>query len=74
MCVPTNLVPEYVLSVVLQGRREWKVDTWTAEYISPEQETGKQLLYGYDLRGAPLWYLRPSLQNTEYSPRQLHHM
>jgi len=35
--------------------------------------TGKQLVFGYDTLCRPAWYMMPSRQNTEESPRQIQH-
>ena len=58
----------------LAWRREYGLEGFKAEYISPEQETGKELLLGYDLQGRPCHYLTPNRQNTDASPRQIHHL
>lgn len=58
----------------LTWRREYGVKEHTAEYISVENETGKQVLLGYDINGRPCLYLNPARQNTEYSDRQLQHL
>jgi hypothetical protein len=52
------------LEATLVWRREWNVDGLTREYISPEQESGKQLVFGFDNAGRPNWVMRPRLQNT----------
>lgn len=62
------------LRATLVWRREYIGDKLTPDYISIEQETGKQLIMGYDLEGRPCLYLLPSRQNTEKSPRQLEHL
>jgi hypothetical protein len=62
------------LRATLMWRREYIGDKLTPDYISIENETGKQLLMGYDLEGRPCLYLLPSRQNTEKSPRQLEHL
>ncbi|QKX58406.1 uncharacterized protein TRUGW13939_05528 [Talaromyces rugulosus] len=62
------------LRATLVWRREYIGDKLTPDYISIENETGKQLLMGYDLEGRPCLYLLPSRQNTEKSPRQLEHL
>lgn len=56
----------------LTWRREYGLYGFTADYISPELETGKQLIYGFDNEGRPCLYLIPSRQNTARSDRQLH--
>lgn len=58
----------------LGWRREYGLDDFTPEYISPEQETGKQIIVGYDKQGRPCQYLNPGRQNTDSSPRQIHHL
>ncbi|CAK7246118.1 MAG: Phosphatidylinositol transfer protein (PITP) [Sporothrix thermara] len=62
------------LQETLAWRREYGVDGLTADHISPENETGKQVLLGYDKQGRVCHYLRPSRQNTEASPRQVQHL
>lgn len=58
----------------LVWRREYGTDKFTADYISPENETGKQVILGWDVDGRPCCYLRPSKQNTERSDRQIEHL
>ncbi|KAJ4148598.1 hypothetical protein LMH87_003061 [Akanthomyces muscarius] len=58
----------------LGWRREYGLDDFTPDYISPEQETGKQIIVGYDKMGRPCQYLNPGRQNTDASPRQIHHL
>lgn len=58
----------------LAWRREYGIDEFTPEYISPEQETGKQIIVGFDRQGRPCQYLNPGRQNTDTSPRQIHHL
>jgi len=58
----------------LVWRREYGTDKLTAEYISIENETGKQVILGWDNDGRPCCYLRPSKQNTERSDRQIEHL
>ncbi|RFU30093.1 hypothetical protein B7463_g6258, partial [Scytalidium lignicola] len=55
-------------------RREYGVENLTGEHISPENETGKQIILGYDNAGRPCHYLNPGRQNTDPSPRQVQHM
>lgn len=62
------------LRETLTWRREFGVEALTPDYISPEQETGKQLLLGYDKEGRPCHYLNPGRQNTEPSHRQVEHL
>ncbi|CAG7927249.1 unnamed protein product [Penicillium olsonii] len=58
----------------LTWRREYGLEKLTPEYISIENETGKQVILGYDIHGRPCLYLLPSNQNTEKSDRQLEHL
>lgn len=62
------------LQATLSWRREYGADDFTAEYISPENETGKQLVLGYDREARPCLYLNPAAQNTKMSDRQIHHL
>ncbi|EPE34672.1 CRAL/TRIO [Glarea lozoyensis ATCC 20868] len=58
----------------LTWRRDYGTEELTADYISPENETGKQLILGYDVAGRPCQYLNPGLQNTNAGPRQVQHL
>ncbi|TKA29231.1 hypothetical protein B0A50_03741 [Salinomyces thailandicus] len=62
------------LQSTLTWRREYGADTFTSDYISPENETGKQVIQGYDVEGRPCLYLNPAKQNTKMSDRQIHHL
>ncbi|WPG99245.1 Hypothetical protein R9X50_00205600 [Acrodontium crateriforme] len=62
------------LESTMSWRREYGADTFTADYISPENETGKQLVLGYDRETRPILYLNPGNQNTKMSDRQIHHL
>jgi hypothetical protein len=62
------------LQNTLTWRREYGLEKLTPDYISIENETGKQVLLGYDINGRPCLYLLPSNQNTEKSDRQLEHL
>ncbi|KAF2666968.1 CRAL/TRIO domain-containing protein [Microthyrium microscopicum] len=62
------------LLATLTWRREYGLVGFTHSYISPENETGKQVLLGFDNEGRPCLYLNPSRQNTERSEKQLHHL
>ena len=55
-------------------RREYGVEKHTADYVGIENETGKQLILGWDGAGRPCHYMRPSKQNTERGPRQIEHL
>ena len=58
----------------LTWRREYGLEKLTPDYISIENETGKQVLIGYDNDGRPCLYLNPARQNTEHSDRQIQHL
>ena len=62
------------LLATLTWRREYGVENLTSDFISPENETGKQILCGYDIAGRPCLYLNPARQNTKTSPRQINHL
>lgn len=69
-------VPDAIkrLQSTLSWRREYGADTFTFDYISPENETGKQVILGYDNEARPCLYLIPGKQNTKMSDRQIHHL
>ncbi len=58
----------------LTWRRDYGVEELTGDHISPENETGKQIILGYDNAARPCLYLSPGRQNTEPSPRQVQHL
>ena len=58
----------------LTWRREYGLEKLTPDYISVENETGKQVILGFDIHGRPCLYLLPSNQNTEKSDRQVEHL
>ncbi|KXH49718.1 CRAL/TRIO domain-containing protein [Colletotrichum simmondsii] len=58
----------------LAWRREYGVEALTADHISPENETGKQIILGFDKERRPCHYLNPGRQNTDPSPRQVQHL
>lgn len=62
------------LLATLTWRREYGLSKFTPEYISIENETGKQTIFGFDNDGRPCLYMNPSRQNTKPSERQLHHL
>lgn len=62
------------LQSTLTWRREYGADTFTFDYISPENETGKQVILGYDNNARPCLFLNPAKQNTDMSDRQIHHL
>lgn len=55
-------------------RREFGTESFTSEYISPENEKGKQVQLGYDKEGRPCLYLLPQNQNTKPSQKQVEHL
>jgi hypothetical protein len=69
---PTNAATR--LLATLTWQREYGLRGFKPEYISPENETGKQVILGYDNNARPCLYLNPSKQNTPKSDRQLHHL
>ncbi|KAF2273135.1 CRAL/TRIO domain-containing protein [Westerdykella ornata] len=62
------------LQDTLVWRREYGTEDFTADYISEENATGKQVLFGYDNEGRPCLYLLPNKQNTKNSPKQVQHL
>lgn len=62
------------LQRTLTWRREYGMEKLTPEYVSIENETGKQVIMGYDIHARPCLYLLPSNQNTEKSERQIQHL
>lgn len=49
-------------------------DNVTSELISVENESGKQIVLGYDNDSRPILYLKPGRQNTKTSHRQVQHL
>ncbi|TLS24785.1 hypothetical protein PpBr36_08435 [Pyricularia pennisetigena] len=62
------------LRETLTWRREFGVADLTWDHISPEQETGKQVILGFDKEGRVCHYLCPGRQNTQASHRQVEHL
>ena len=62
------------LRSTLVWRREYGTDRFTADYISEENATGKQVLLGYDNEGRPCLYLLPQNQNTKETPKRVEHL
>ena len=58
----------------LTWRREYGLENLTADYISEENETGKQVILGYDNQGRPCLYLNPHKQNTKGKEKQIQHL
>lgn len=69
-------VPDAItrLLATLAWRREYILDSHTAEYFSEENETGKQVIMGYDAATRPCLYLNPKKQNTPRSDKQIQHL
>jgi hypothetical protein len=69
-------VPQAIKRVqdTLIWRREYGTEGFTADYISEENATGKQVVLGYDNDGRPCLYLLPNKQNTQNSPKQVQHL
>lgn len=63
-----------LLDTLLWRRKFGVDDKLTPEHISPENETGKQIILGFDKEGRPCQYLNPGRQNTESSHRQVEHL
>ncbi|KAK6503044.1 hypothetical protein TWF481_008079 [Arthrobotrys musiformis] len=62
------------IEATLTWRREWGLEAHTPEYIEIENQTGKQVIFGFDNESRPCLYLNPSKQNTEKSERQIQHL
>ncbi|THH09331.1 hypothetical protein EW145_g2088 [Phellinidium pouzarii] len=62
------------LQTTLEWRREYKPDLIPPDEVKIESETGKIILNGFDKDGRPVIYMRPGLENTSQSPRQLRHL
>ena len=63
------------VEATVNWRRSYGVDSkLTPDYISIENETGKQWIVGFDLAGRPCLYLNPQNQNTEKTARQIEHL
>lgn len=61
----------------LVWRRTFGIDpssTLTPDMVAPENETGKQVILGYDNDSRPCLYLKPGRQNTKASHRQVQHL
>jgi hypothetical protein len=55
-------------------RREFGTEGLTAEYISDENEKGKQVILGFDKEGRPCLYMLPQNQNTKPGIKQVQHL
>ncbi|ONH68318.1 Phosphatidylinositol transfer protein PDR16 [Cyberlindnera fabianii] len=62
----------------LSWRREFGItgenDVVTADLVSEENETGKEVVLGYENDARPILYLKPGRQNTKTSSRQVQHL
>ncbi|POY72556.1 hypothetical protein BMF94_4383 [Rhodotorula taiwanensis] len=52
-------------------RREFGVEEMREEDVWREGETGKELVFGYDVNCRPVLYMHPHRQNTEVGPKQI---
>jgi hypothetical protein len=52
------------LEKTLIWRREFAIEGLNKEYLSPENETGKQICFGFDNQARPVWYASPLLMST----------
>lgn len=62
------------LLATLVWRRGYGPENLAADYVSNENETGKQVIIGYDGNARPCLYLIPSRQNTPRSDKQIQHL
>lgn len=65
------------LEGTLGWRREFGVDpesSLSADIVSEENETGKEVILGFDNDCRPCLYLKPGRQNTKASHRQVQHL
>lgn len=70
------------ISLSIAWRREFGIskfgeehgDHLTSEIVSPEGETGKEVVLGFDNDSRPILYLKPGRQNTPNSHRQVQHL
>lgn len=65
------------LELTLGWRREFGVDpdsSLSADVVSVENETGKEVIMGFDNDSRPCLYLKPGRQNTKASHLQVQHL
>ncbi|KAK6204927.1 Pdr16 phosphatidylinositol transfer protein [Scheffersomyces amazonensis] len=69
------------IELTLAWRREFGIDKFydkdnivNGELVSEENETGKEVILGYDNDSRPCLYLKPGRQNTKTSQRQVQHL
>lgn len=68
--------------MTLAWRREFGIshlgeehgDKITADLVAVENESGKQVILGYENDARPILYLKPGRQNTKTSHRQVQHL
>ncbi|WFD23137.1 4-nitrophenylphosphatase [Malassezia equina] len=58
----------------LEWRRDFRPEVIPPDEVAPEAETGKHVITGFDKESRPILYLRPGLENTKPSPRQIRYM
>ncbi|KAI8148287.1 CRAL-TRIO domain-containing protein [Fennellomyces sp. T-0311] len=63
-----------MLENTVRWRREYRPDELDPDYIRPEAETGKMYFDGFDNCGRPIWIMRPRLQNSKDTERQVKHI
>ncbi|MCJ1268249.1 hypothetical protein MMC22_008136 [Lobaria immixta] len=62
------------LLATLVWRREYLDPSHGPNYFSPENETGKCVIYGWDTAGRTCLYLNPAAQNTSNDNKQVEHL
>ncbi|SCW03936.1 LAFE_0H02300g1_1 [Lachancea fermentati] len=70
------------ITLSLAWRREFGIsnfgeengDRITSDLVAVEDETGKQVVLGYENDARPILYLKPGRQNTKTSHRQVQHL
>lgn len=63
------------INLTLAWRREFGIySSLTPDLCSIENETGKEVIFGYDNDSRPCLYLKPGRQNTKTSQRQVQHL
>ncbi|EMG46906.1 Phosphatidylinositol transfer protein, putative [Candida maltosa Xu316] len=69
------------IELTLSWRREFGVNEpfdnqnlVNGDLVSPENETGKEVILGFDNDARPCLYLKPGRQNTKTSERQVQHL
>ncbi|CBQ69397.1 related to PDR16-protein involved in lipid biosynthesis and multidrug resistance / PHO13-4-nitrophenylphosphatase [Sporisorium reilianum SRZ2] len=62
------------IKLTLEWRRDFRPEIIAPGSVSPEAETGKQIVSGFDNDGRPLIYLRPARENTTPSDAQVRYL